>query len=203
MLHTFVVCGENQKSYCVSCVVSVGRHTDGGGAERGGERGAEETLAGGTGPTERGDDWTQETREAATEPGAVETPLKPDWLRQRYSRDEAETSQAWIENSTYGKNRKQNDKWIKFIIGLCDALLHVALLVWTWCLCRQRTTSSGPHTLTRCRGDLLSRLGLHQLHLLFYLMALSGGSGGPRPVCPWSGTRVAVKQRVLGQPVWI
>lgn len=57
----------------MNCDLSVGRHADGGGAECGEERGAEETLAGRTGPTEGGDDRAQETRETATEPGAVKT----------------------------------------------------------------------------------------------------------------------------------
>lgn len=40
----------------LNCVDSVGGHSDGGGAECQEERGAEETLAGGAGQAEGGDD---------------------------------------------------------------------------------------------------------------------------------------------------
>lgn len=44
------------KHIILTCVVSVGVHANGGGAECGEEGGAEETLAGGAGPPERGDE---------------------------------------------------------------------------------------------------------------------------------------------------
>lgn len=46
----------NKKQTLRGCVVSTGGHSDGGGAECREERGAEETVAGGAGPTERGGD---------------------------------------------------------------------------------------------------------------------------------------------------
>lgn len=67
--------------------------------------------------------------------------------------------------------------------------------------------SSGPPTLTLSRGGLLSTLQLLQLHQLRLQpcpVALSGGTGSPRPACPWCGRpRAAVEQRVWGGPAWI
>lgn len=52
-------------------MLAVGDHSNRGGAECPEERGAEETLAGGAGQAEGGDQRTQEERETSAEPGSA------------------------------------------------------------------------------------------------------------------------------------
>lgn len=70
--------GFNIVEWVPNCIDSAGGHSDGGGAERQEEGGAEETLARGAEQAEGGDGWAQETREAAAEPGTVKTQEKPE-----------------------------------------------------------------------------------------------------------------------------
>lgn len=157
--------GNKKYELKLSPCISVGGHSDGGGdAKCGEERRAEEVLVGRAGPSERGDDWAQETRESAAESGTAGT-------RHRPGRFERSKLSPWV---------------------------------WCCCVCRRRTTSSGLHILTRCRGGRLSSLQFHQRCHRLSSAALIGESGSPCQAFPSSGMlRAAVEQTVSQETVWI